>query len=65
MENRPTLPDLHRQAYAFKNRKRLQRDGGRAWIRDSQLQEMRKGGNPRLEIIREKLDRTGGEDRHS
>ena len=52
-----SLPDLHRKALAFKNRKRLQHDGGRAWIRDSQLQEMRKGANGRLETIREKLDR--------
>lgn len=51
------LPDLHKKAFAFKNRKRLQHDGGRAWIRDSQLQEMRKGGNGRMETIREKLDR--------
>ncbi len=51
------LPDLHRQALAFKNRKRLQRDGGRAWIMDSQLQEARKGANWRLETIRKNLDK--------
>ncbi len=39
------LPDLHRKAFTYKNRKRLQRDGGRAWIQDSQLHEARKGGN--------------------
>ncbi|MEX0769852.1 MAG: hypothetical protein WD035_03910 [Balneolaceae bacterium] len=49
------LPDLHKKAFAFKNRKRLQRDGGRAWIKDSQLHESRKGVNGRLETIREKL----------
>lgn len=50
--NMKELPDLHRRAFVFKNTKRLQRDGGRAWIRDSQLQEMRKGGNGRLVTIR-------------
>lgn len=49
------LPDLHKKAFAFKNRKRLQRDGGRAWIKDSQLHESRKGVNGRLETIKEKL----------
>jgi len=55
MDGMKKLPDLHKQAFAFKNRKRLQHDGGRAWIRDSQLQEMRKDGNLHLETIREKL----------
>lgn len=50
------LPDIHRQALAFKNKKRLQRDGGRAWIKDSQLHEARKDANGRLITIREKLD---------
>lgn len=49
------LPDLHKQAFAFKNRKRLQHDGGRAWIKDSQLNEARKGANYQLEINKEKL----------
>jgi hypothetical protein len=49
------LPDLHKQAFAFKNRKRLQHDGGRAWIKDSQLNEARSGANGRLEINKEKL----------
>ena len=49
------LPDLHKQAFAFKNRKRLQHDGGRAWIKDSQLNEARKGANYHLEINKEKL----------
>lgn len=44
-----TLPDLHTQAFKLKNRKRLQRDGGRAWIKDSQLHEARKDGNLYLE----------------
>ncbi|MEX0593451.1 MAG: hypothetical protein WD115_01650 [Balneolaceae bacterium] len=42
------MPDLHSQAKGLKNRKKLQHDGGRAWIKDSQLQEMRKGGNHRV-----------------
>lgn len=45
------LPDLHKQAFMFKNSKRFQRDGGRAWIKDSQLYEARKGVNGRLETI--------------
>ena len=28
------LPDLHKQAFMFKNSKRFQHDGGRAWIKD-------------------------------
>jgi hypothetical protein len=49
------LPDLHKQAFRFKNSKKLQRDGGRAWIKDSQLFESRKGANGRLiTIIKEK-----------
>lgn len=31
------LPPLHQQALRYKNYKRLQRDGGRAYIKDSQL----------------------------
>jgi len=54
------LPDLHRQALAFKNKKRLQRDGGRAWIKDSQLYEAREGANGRLETIRKKIEETPG-----
>lgn len=47
------LPELHTQAFKLKNRKRLQRDGGRAWIQDSQLHEARKGGNLYLETDEE------------
>lgn len=50
------LPDIHEQALAFKNKKRLQRDGGRAWIKDSQLYEARRGANGRLETIRKKIE---------
>ncbi|MFN1834598.1 hypothetical protein AB2B38_004995 [Balneola sp. MJW-20] len=42
------LPDLHQQAFKYKNTKRLQHDGGRAWIKDSQLHEARKGVNGKL-----------------
>lgn len=45
------LPDLHEQAFMFKNTKRFQRDGGRAWIKDSQLHEARKGENGKLKTI--------------
>lgn len=50
------LPDLHKQAFMFKNTKRLQHDGGRAWIKDSQLHEARKGANGRLNTIHHKKD---------
>ena len=50
------LPDLHEQALMFKNTKRLQHDGGRAWIKDSQLHEARKDGNGRLSTIHKKKD---------
>lgn len=42
------LPDLHKQAFKYKNTKKLQRDGGRAWIKDSQLYESRKDANGKL-----------------
>lgn len=42
------LPDLHKQAFMFKNSKRLQHDGGRAWIKDTQLHESRRGVNGKL-----------------
>ena len=42
------LPDLHKQAFKYKNTKRLQHDGGRAWIKDSQLFESRKDANGHL-----------------
>jgi hypothetical protein len=42
------LPDLHKEAFKYKNTKKLQHDGGRAWIKDSQLFESRKDGNGRL-----------------
>ncbi len=48
------LPDLHKQAFRFKNFKKLQHDGGRAWIKDSQLHEARKDANGKL--ITEKVD---------
>lgn len=35
----------------MKNRKKLQHDGGRAWIKDSQLQEALKGGTYRIETV--------------
>ncbi|MEO1021713.1 MAG: hypothetical protein AAFW89_04160 [Bacteroidota bacterium] len=47
------LPDLHQQAFKYKNTKRLQHDGGRAWIKDSQLHEARKDANGKL-VITEK-----------
>lgn len=48
------LPDLHKQAFTYKNTKKLQHDGGRAWIKDSQLYESRRDANGRLITIKEK-----------
>jgi len=50
------LPDLHEQAFMFKNSKRFQHDGGRAWIKDSQLHEARKDGNGKLKTVHRKKD---------
>ncbi|HET6527273.1 MAG TPA: hypothetical protein VFG39_00835 [Balneolaceae bacterium] len=50
------LSDLHEQAFMFKNTKRLQHDGGRAWIKDSQLHQARKGANGKLYTIHSKKD---------
>lgn len=50
------LPDLHKQAFMFKNTKRLQHDGGRAWIKDSQLHEARKDANGHLDTVSKKKD---------
>lgn len=48
------LPDLHKQAFMFKNTKRFQHDGGRAWIKDSQLHEARKDANGKLHTVHAK-----------
>ena len=50
------LPDLHKQAFMFKNNKRFQNDGGRAWIKDSQLHEARKDANGKLKTINKKKE---------
>jgi len=46
------LPDLHKQAFKYKNTKRLQHDGGRAWIKDSQLHEARKDSNGKFKTVK-------------
>ncbi len=56
------LPDLHKQAFLIKNHKRLQHDGGRAWIKDGQLHEAVRGANYRIERgkpLSERLQNTG------
>lgn len=45
------IPSLHEQAFKYKNTKRLQHDGGRAWIKDSQLHEARKNANGRFVTV--------------
>ncbi|GAA5520160.1 hypothetical protein LQ318_00445 [Aliifodinibius salicampi] len=52
------LPDLHEQAFMFKNTKRFQHDGGRAWVKDSQLHEAIKEKNGRLTTVDKKKDET-------
>lgn len=47
------LPTLHKQAFAYKNTKRFQHDGGRAWIKDSQLHEARKDANGKLATVKD------------
>lgn len=58
-----TLPDLHQQALLIKNRKRLQHDGGRAWIADGQLHNAVQGANHRIEHGIPSADRQRGTDR--
>lgn len=48
------LPDLHKQAFTYKNHKKFQHDGGRAWIKDSQLYEARRNANGKLITITKK-----------
>ncbi|MTI89609.1 MAG: hypothetical protein FH748_16765 [Balneolaceae bacterium] len=57
------IPSLHEQAFKFKNTKRLQHDGGRAWIKDSQLHEARKDANGRLLTMPEQT-KTPAKDTH-
>lgn len=40
--------DLHQKGKVFKNMRRHQHDGGRAWIKDGQLHEAIQSVNPRL-----------------
>jgi hypothetical protein len=43
---------LHEQAVIFKNTRRHQHDGGRAWIKDGQLHEAIRNVNPTLTTVR-------------
>jgi hypothetical protein len=54
------LPDLHLQAMKIKNRKRFQHDGGRAWIKDSQLHDAVKGMRERFETVKTPEPDTSG-----
>lgn len=47
--------DLHKQAKVYKNTRRHQHDGGRAWINDSQLYDAIKNANPKLETTVKEL----------
>ena len=56
------LPELHKQAFLIKNHKRLQHDGGRAWIKDGQLHEAVRGANFKIERgkpLSERLNQSG------
>lgn len=37
------LPDIHTIAFKYKNFRKLQHDGGRAWIKNPQLHQAIKG----------------------
>jgi hypothetical protein len=43
---------LHQQAKMFKNTRRHQHDGGRAWIKDGQLHDAIRNANPTLKTIK-------------
>lgn len=47
------LPDIHKSAFIYKNRKRLKHDGGRAWIKNAQLHDAVEGINTWLETKHE------------
>jgi len=44
-----SLPDLHKQAMAMKNRRRLRLDGGRAWIKNGQLHDAVKSASLKID----------------
>lgn len=44
-----SLPDLHKQAMAMKNKRRLRLDGGRAWIKNGQLHDAVKSASLKIE----------------
>jgi hypothetical protein len=44
--------ELHQKAVIFKNTRRHQHDGGRAWIKDGQLHDAIRDVNPRLVTIK-------------
>lgn len=50
------LPDIHRAALKYKNRYRLKHDGGRAWIKDSQLHDALHDRNKYLETRENGVD---------
>ncbi|MCH8557724.1 MAG: hypothetical protein LAT84_07880 [Balneolia bacterium] len=43
------LPDLHKQAMALKNKRRMRYDGGRAWIKNGQLHDAVKSASLTVE----------------
>jgi hypothetical protein len=45
-----TLPELHTQAFKYKNLRKLQHDGGRAWIKNPHTHEAIKDANKVMEI---------------
>ncbi|AXJ00169.1 hypothetical protein CYPRO_0892 [Cyclonatronum proteinivorum] len=44
-----SLPNLHKQAMAMKNKRRLRLDGGRAWIKNGQLHDAVKSASLKIE----------------
>lgn len=46
------LPDIHTDAFKYKNVRKLQHDGGRAWIKNPQLQVAIKGTGKYIEVAK-------------
>ena len=44
------LPLIHKNAFKYKNIRKLQHDGGRAWIKNPQIHEAIKGTSTFIEI---------------
>lgn len=46
------LPNIHKTAFKYKNVRKLQHDGGRAWIKNPQIHEAIKGTETFMSIAK-------------